>query len=137
MQAIRLKTFIIFIFSSLALPLYASQRLHNESQYQSKWCSEVLGVKEYRLNDKTRVDCLTKTQAIEFDFANKVYESIGQCLYYSIKTCRKPGIVLIVEKPEKEQKYIERMQQVADKNGIDCWIMYESDLYDFQMRPVK
>ena len=77
MQAIRLKTFIIFIFSSLALPLYASQRLHNESQYQSKWCSEVLGVKEYRLNDKTRVDCLTKTHAIEFDFANntKVLDS--------------------------------------------------------------
>ena len=145
MQAIRLKTFIIFIFSSLALPLYASQRLHNESQYQSKWCSEVLGVKEYRLNDKTRVDCLTKTHAIEFDFANKVSITFNTTIfcrfyntsYYSIKTCRKPGIVLIVEKPEKEQKYIERMQQVADKNGIDCWIMYESDLYDFQMRPVK
>lgn len=94
------------------------------------------GISEYYLNDKTRVDCLTKTHAIEFDFAEKVYEGIGQSLYYSVKTRKKPGIVLIVEQPQKEEKYINRMKQVADNNGIDCWLMYESDLDNFQIRPL-
>lgn len=95
------------------------------------------GVQEYELNDFTRVDCLTKTHAIEFDFANKVYEGIGQSLYYGIKTKKKPGIVLILENPKKEQKYVNRMKRVARKKGIDCWIMYQSDLWDFKLRPVK
>lgn len=90
MQAIRLKTFIIFIFSSLALPLYASQRLHNESQYQSKWCSEVLGVKEYRLNDKTRVDCLTKTHAIEFDLLIKYTKVLDSAFITALKPVENP-----------------------------------------------
>ena len=95
------------------------------------------GESEFRLEDKTRVDCLTRTHAIEFDFAHKVYESIGQSLYYSIKTNKKPGIVLIVEQPIKEEKYINRMKQIAAKQGIDCWLMYESDLDKFQIRPVE
>lgn len=127
--------FIILLFL-ISLPAYA-KRLHYEATYQNKWCSEMCGKQEYELDDKTRVDCLTKTHAIEFDFANKVYEGIGQSLYYGIKTKKKPGIVLIVENPEKEQKYIKRMIKVARKKGIDCWIMYERDLCDFYPRPVK
>lgn len=95
------------------------------------------GIQEYELNDFTRVDCLTKTHAIEFDFANKVYEGIGQSLYYGIKTRKKTGLVLILENPKKEQKYVNRMKRVARKKGIDCWIMYESDLWDFKLHPVK
>ena len=127
--------FIILLFL-ISLPAYA-KRLHYEATYQNKWCTEMCGKQEYELDDKTRVDCLTKTHAIEFDFANKVYEGIGQSLYYGIKTKKKPGIVLIVENPEKEQKYIKRMIKVARKKGIDCWIMYERDLCDFYLRPVK
>lgn len=127
-----------FILLSLLFmsPAWA-KRLHYEATYQNKWCTEMCGKQEYELDDKTRVDCLTKTHAIEFDFANKVYEGIGQSLYYGIKTKKKPGIVLIVENPKKEQKYINRMKRVARKKGIDCWIMYECDLYDFYPRPVK
>lgn len=120
----------------MSLPVQA-KRMHYEATYQNKWCTEMCGKQEYELDDKTRVDCLTKTHAIEFDFANKVYEGIGQSLYYGIKTKKKPGIVLIVENPEKEQKYIKRMIKVARKKGIDCWIMYERDLCDFYPRPVK
>lgn len=130
----------IFIFFLILLigiqPVIASSKLHKEAVYQTKWCDAMCGISEYQLNDKTRVDCLTKTHAIEFDFAEKVYEGIGQSLYYSIKTQKKPGIVLIVEQPQKEEKYINRMKQVADNNGIDCWLMYESDLDNFQIRPL-
>lgn len=130
---------IVLALIAFLIPLnsIASPKLHKEAEYQNKWCSAMYGTKEFRLEDKTRVDCLTATHAIEFDFANKVYESIGQSLYYSIKTNKKPGIVLIVEKPASEQKYIDRMIQIASKQGIDCWLMYESDLNKFEIRPVE
>lgn len=132
-----MKKVVYLVLSFFILsPCYA-KRLHYEAVYQDKWCTEMCGKQEYELDDKTRVDCLTKTHAIEFDFANKVYEGIGQSLYYGIKTKKKPGLVLIVENPKKEQKYIRRMIKIARKKGIDCWIMYERDLCDFYPRPVK
>ncbi len=118
------------------LPNFAAGH-YKEYIYQNKWCDAMCGIKEYRLQDKTRIDCLTNTHAIEFDFANKVYESIGQALYYSIQTKKKPGIVLIVEQPAKAEKYINRLKQVANNNGIDCWLMYESDLTEFHIRPIE
>lgn len=130
------KFIIVILLSFFILPGHAA-RMHKEAEYQSKWCTEVCGQKEFILSDKTRIDCLTEKHAIEFDFANKVYEAIGQSLYYAISTNKKPGIVLIVENPQNEQKYIDRMKCVAEKQGIDCWIMYESDLGNFQLRPLE
>ena len=59
---------------------------HSESSYQHAWCSEHNGIEEYENSDFTRVDCLTNTHAIEFDFADKWAESIGQALHYSYMT---------------------------------------------------
>ncbi len=50
------------------------------------------------LPDKARVDCVTDTHAIEFDFAKKWGESIGQALYYATILNKQAGIVLIMEK---------------------------------------
>ena len=55
---------------------------HSESSYQHAWCSAHKGIEEYENKDKTRVDCLTSCHAVEFDFANKWAESIGQALHY-------------------------------------------------------
>ncbi|MBR2526249.1 hypothetical protein IKE67_07250 [bacterium] len=44
---------------------------HSESSYQHAWCNAHKGIEEYENPDKTRVDCLTETNAAEFDFANK------------------------------------------------------------------
>ena len=126
--------FLLILFSSFNNTLAAY--LHKEAEYQAKWCQEMNGTKEYKLEDKTRVDCLTQTHAIEFDFAKKVYESIGQALYYGIMTNRKPGIVLIVENPLNDIKYINRMKPVAKSNNIDCWVMYVEDLNNFQIHPL-
>ena len=72
---------LIFIFSinaSLAFEYgYTSDNYkyikhnHNEASYQHAWCSAHNGIEEYQNKDFTRVDCLTDTHAIEFDFANK------------------------------------------------------------------
>ena len=102
--------------------------LYKEKDYQVEWCSMHNGTLEYRLDDGARVDCLTSTHAIEFDFANKWAESIGQALYYSIKTRTKARVVLIMEQPEKEQRFLKRLQTVACKFNITIWTMTPKDM---------
>ena len=89
------------------MPAFA-KRLHCEADYQQAWCGAQHGISEYQLQDLARVDCLTPQYAIEFDFANKWAESIGQSLYYGLKTNRTPAVVLIMEHPDKDQKYLDR-----------------------------
>lgn len=101
------------------LPL--APHLHPEAFYQQQWCQERHGVLEYRIDDGARVDCVTESHAIEFDFAPKWAESIGQALYYGAKTGRKAGVVLIMEGGEADRKYLSRLQAVAGEHGIDIW----------------
>lgn len=76
----------------LVLILDSAANSKNERYYQDKWCNNHNGETEYILSDKTRVDCLTETHAIEFDFAGK-WEAIGQSLHYGLMTSKTPGIV--------------------------------------------
>lgn len=99
---------ILILLLLLPSTSYA-KRLHHERHYQEIWCAGK-GVVEYRLSDNTRVDCLTDTHAIEFDFADKWAESIGQALHYGSMTGKRAGIVLIAEDVEKDQKYIDRVR---------------------------
>lgn len=94
----------------------------NEAWHVEKWCTEQGGTIEYVLEDRTRVDCLTDTHAIEFDWGKKWAEGIGQALYYSYMTNKKAGVVLIVE-PGKEQRYIDRINTVANHLCLDVWLM--------------
>jgi hypothetical protein len=73
--------------------------------------------------DKTRCDCLTKKNAIEFDFGKKWAESIGQALYYSIQTGKRAGVVLILENKD-DYKYWIRLNTIIEHFGlpIDTWI---------------
>jgi len=119
---------VVLSLSFLCLPALAAKHLHLEKEYQQKWCSDNNGQMEYTLDDDSRVDCLTSQYAIEFDFANKVYESIGQAFCYASKTGKIPGVVLIMENPEKEQKNLNRLKSVSDKFGVKYWIMTVGDL---------
>ena len=94
-----------------------------EKDYQKVWCDAHCGTTEVILSDRARVDCVTATHAIEFDFAPKWAESIGQALYYGYALNKKPGIVLIIENKEKDQKYINRVKAVAEIYGITLWTM--------------
>lgn len=111
-----------------ALPCCAAH-MHAEKVYQDSWCRTQGGKTEVILFDKARVDCLTSTHAIEFDFATKWGESIGQALYYGTVTNKKPGIVLIMENGSKDNKYLSRVQAVAANHGITVWTMTPADLY--------
>lgn len=96
----------------------SAKRLHPESEYQQYWCDKHGGIMEYRLRDKTRVDCLTPTMAVEFDFANKWAECIGQAIYYGRQTNRQAACVLIIENQEKDQKYLNRLRRAAYRKGV-------------------
>lgn len=91
-----------------------------EVYYVSQWCSSDFGRQEFVLWDNTRVDCLTKDYAIEFDFAKKWAESIGQSLYYAKMTGKKPAVALILTKIE-DYKYVKRIERLD--NGIKIFII--------------
>lgn len=108
---------LLTIFMTIA-PVWA-KRLYSEATYQKAWCDKRGGVMEYELPDKCRVDCLLPDMAVEFDFANKWAECIGQALYYGRQTNRQPACVLIMERGEKDVKYLKRLRRAAYKKGVD------------------
>ena len=97
------------------------QKMH-EKDYVNKYCT---GIIEYTLPDKTRIDCLTEEYAIEFDFAKKWAESIGQSLYYAKKTGKKPAVAIITE-GESDLKYINRIRETDENITI-----FEIPVVDF------
>lgn len=116
---------IFFLHSSITL----AANLHKEKEYQNVWCAQHNGEIEYVLDDKTRVDCLTDDYAIEFDFAYKWAEAVGQALYYAAKTSKKPGIVIIIEKDnDKDKRNLKRLEILTDKYNIKLWTITPSDL---------
>ena len=97
-----------------------ASHIHPEKFYQNAWCTKFNGVQEYELNDKTRVDCLTKDNAVEVDFAKKWAECIGQALYYGLSTSKKPACLIILEKPS-DFKYFYRVKKVAEEYNLNLW----------------
>lgn len=94
-------------FKPVKEPLkWSKENRIKEKEYVNAYCK---GVIEYRLPDKTRVDCLTDEYAIEFDWGYKWAEGIGQSLYYANQTGKRPAIALILRK-ESDKKYIERIK---------------------------
>jgi len=93
----------------------------NERYYQVKMCNKLRGKIEYRLPDKTRVDCLTREYAIEVDWAKKWAEGIGQALYYANITHKKPAVALIVGKDD--QRYLKRLETVSRELDIKVIIL--------------
>jgi len=97
------------------LIIQSSHALENEDYYNRQFCTQESGQAEYSLPDRSRVDCLTDTHAFEADWADglKVYESIGQSLYYAAETGKKPGILLLARKRNSE-KYIRKVERVIE-----------------------
>lgn len=106
--------FIILLSIIFILNPSCADEIYNEKYYQNRWCCLWKGKTEVRLDDGARVDCLTDEYAIEFDWAKKWAESIGQALYYSKITAKKPAVAIIMKSPNDE-KYIKRIE-VADEN---------------------
>ena len=102
---------------------------HSELAYQEVWCKAHNGIMEYKNRDYTRVDCLTKDNAVEFDFAKKWAESVGQALHYQLMTGRRGKVVLILEKPADKSTYYKRVEALAKKYDFDVEYMTPQDLH--------
>ena len=71
---LKLNFIIIFIITLSIIYWFVNY----EKYYQTKFCNKLNGRIEYRLEDTTRVDCLTDDYAIEVDWAKKwAEEGIG------------------------------------------------------------
>ena len=94
-----------------------------EKHYQAEWCAGK-GKTEHVLPDRTRVDCLTDSHAIEFDWGKKWHEGIGQSLYYAVQTEKRAGVVLILT-GRKQYKYWIRLNSTIDYHRlpIDTWLI--------------
>ena len=112
-----------FELSYVPQKLYETQKMKPnqvEMYYENEWCTPDFGRKEVILWDMTRVDCMTKDYAIEFDFAKKWAEAIGQSLYYSKLTGKSPAIVLILTSPT-DYRYVKRIERLD--NGIKVFLI--------------
>ncbi len=105
----------------LVLPVCAGPS-HPERWYQVRVAASLGGKMEVPVANG-RVDVLTESHAIEVEFASKWKQSIGQALWYSLQTGKTAGVVLIIEKPERDALHAIRLESViADqKLPIRVW----------------
>ena len=114
------KLSVILMFLLFQTNFATAKHLYPEKFYQEQWCKTNHGIMEYKLIDDTRVDCLTKDYAVEFDFASKWAEAIGQSLHYSRMTGKKAGINLIIEDKD-DFKYYHRIEPLCKMYDITLW----------------
>ena len=84
----------------------AAKRQQHEAVYNTNWCEAHGGMAEVINSDGTRTDCVTLAYAIEAEFADGWYQSIGQALHYARLQQKLPGILLIVEE-QKQCKHLD------------------------------
>ena len=131
---------IFFVLLSLQVGNLA-QAAHPdlEKSYQKSWCSSHDGTPEVITPSGARVDCMTPEYVVEVEFAGKYCESVGQSILYSRELHRKPGIVLIIEDPFKEQIFLDRLNKIlsgtevtygtnGERSSIKLWIVHREDL---------
>jgi len=100
-----MRTILIPLAFALLFPLdghTAQNDTKDEGDYVKEWCSEHDGQREWLLDDKSEVDCLTDTHVVELKRASdwsELPKGIGQVIHYTqrIGLNRQPGLVLIVE----------------------------------------
>ena len=106
-----------------------AKHLYKEAVYQEFWCNKRGGVLEYELPDMSRVDCLLPNYAVEFDFAKKRDECLGQALRYAAYTKKNPACCLIIEK-KKDLKYYYQLRYTIKKKdlGVKLFIITPASL---------
>ena len=114
----------------LLLSINSFSQRKKEAFYIQGFSKIILGKTEVVLSDKSRVDILSDEYAIEVDFIGRWAESIGQSLFYSEMTGKKPAVLLLVN-GNKNKTQIQRFSRVAFKYHITFWILdYNINTFD-------
>lgn len=109
------------------LPAFAVAQHAQEHFYQNYFSKFLNCQSEVELPDKSRIDILCNTYAIEVDFAPKWAESIGQSLFYAKKSNKLPGILLIKSRSQ-DSVYISRLYSISRDLNIKVWIINAHNL---------
>ena len=114
----------LLLLAISTITVLTSLQAHSaESDYVKRHCN---GETEYILPDLTRVDCLTDTHAIEYDYGKKWAEAIGQSTWYAANTGRRAGIVIIIRNNSDRKGFV-RLNRTIQHYGmpIDVWQIIE------------
>ena len=87
-----------------------------EKEYQEVDCKQKRGKTEYAIKGG-RVDCLTKSYAIEYDFAKKWADCLGQAMYYSAMT-NKIGICTLIVEDNSDYKYVKKLEEAIGYHQV-------------------
>jgi hypothetical protein len=113
--------YLLFIMLLIPMSCFATSYQPLE-EYQAEWCAKNGGKVDYVHEDGTsNVACIKDQYVIYLAYASKWKEAIGQSLYYSVMTGKKPGVALIVPKTAEETKNLKNLKLVADKYNIRVW----------------
>ncbi len=88
-----------------------------EVAISARLASEIGGQAEHRLPDGSRIDILTDDVAWEVEWSDKWEEAIGQSVFFSMATDRKPGVWLLL-RGNYDEDYL-RCLMVCRKLGIE------------------
>lgn len=106
-----MKRIIIIILAVLILaPALTSAAKRPISYYKNKWCQRMSGKTDV-IYHKVVLDCATNDYIFIFEYSYRWRNAIGKALYYSLETGKRPGVVLIIEKP-REQFYFKLMKNL-------------------------
>ena len=122
----------LVLISTVSIAGCMDKKRYNEKYYQTILCDELDGVMEQSLLDRTRIDCLTDTYAIEVDFSKKWAESVGQSLYYAQMTGKKPAVGLIVANSKKDKSHMKRLEVLAQKYDITIFTIQKETSNGYQ-----
>jgi hypothetical protein len=113
--------YLLFIMLLMPISCFATSYQPLE-EYQAEWCAKNGGKIDYVYeNDTSNVACIKDQYAIYTAYASKWKEAVGQALYYSVMTGKKPGVALIVPNTAEDTKNFKNLKQVADKYNIRVW----------------
>jgi hypothetical protein len=110
----------LLLFLIAFLFFLSSSALASEKKYIEEWCKRNKGTTSYFVDDGSSVDCLTEEYAVEFESAKKWPAAVGWALYYSTKTDKKPGIVLIIKEKE-DYAYLKKLLNISEAYDIKVW----------------
>ena len=105
----------------VTVPAFAKS-LKNEVEYKKEWCAKYNGEVDYKIRDKTTVDCITDTHAIEFENGKNWNSAIRKSRQQSMRLGKMPGVVLIIEN-SKDKNYLHKLREINEKRrlGIKIW----------------
>lgn len=107
------KLFLLLILTFASFTIQSK----NENDFTAEFCPK--SAMFVRLSDGTFPDCTMWGYVIEVDWARrtKIYEGIGQSLWYSQLSGKDPALVLLVVDVE-ECKKVAIAKHISDKIGI-------------------